>query len=98
MSSAKEKAKELMFAMLNAGKGLISEHLAKQCAIIAVEYAEQESILFMNWKEESSFTKRYSSDDDNNGKWYDEYTVPEHRKYYTDKQLYTLYQQEISKL
>lgn len=33
----KEKAKEIYFAMLNAGKGFTSDYLAKECAMIAVE-------------------------------------------------------------
>jgi hypothetical protein len=33
----KEKAQDLYFAMINAGKGLTSSFLAKQCALIAVE-------------------------------------------------------------
>lgn len=34
--SPQEKAKEIYFAMLNAGKGLTSDYLAKECAKIAV--------------------------------------------------------------
>ena len=33
----KEKAKEIYFSMLNAGKGFMSEYLAGECAMIAVE-------------------------------------------------------------
>jgi len=34
----KEKAKDILFAMHNAGKGIASEYLAKECALICVGY------------------------------------------------------------
>ena len=33
----KEKAKELYFAFLNAGKGMTSEYLAGECAYICID-------------------------------------------------------------
>lgn len=35
--SAKEKAKEIYYEYLNAGKGFISEFFAQQCAILCCE-------------------------------------------------------------
>lgn len=35
--NAKEKAKEIYFSMLNASKGMISDHLAKECSKIMIE-------------------------------------------------------------
>lgn len=35
--------------------------------------------------------RRYSSDDDNDGKWYDEHAAAFNRKYLTDVQLYDMY-------
>lgn len=48
---------------------------------------------FMEWamSDENSFNKRYSSDDDNDGKWYDEFTEGVSRHYYTTESLYQLY-------
>lgn len=37
MDSPKKKAKEIYFSMLNAGKGMVSDYLAKQCALIAID-------------------------------------------------------------
>lgn len=35
---AKEKAKEIYFTMLNAGKGFISDYCALECAFVTVEH------------------------------------------------------------
>ena len=43
---AKTKAEEIYFSYLNVGKGLISDFLAKQCALILVEELIQEH----DWK------------------------------------------------
>jgi hypothetical protein len=62
------------------------------------QLTEDVSIAYENWKtEESSFTKRYSYDDDNNGKWYDEFDNSLGRKYYTDKQLFQYFINNIYK-
>jgi hypothetical protein len=62
------------------------------------QLTEDVSIAYENWKtEESSFTKRYSYDDDNNGKWYDEFDNSLGRKYYTDKQLFQYFLNNIYK-
>jgi len=38
-----EKAQDIYFSFLNAGKGMMSEHLAKQCAIICINEIIQSS-------------------------------------------------------
>ncbi len=59
---------------------------------------EDVAVKYEYWKNnESSFTKRYQFDDDNLDKWYDEFDTSLGRKYYTDKQLFTHFIENIYK-
>lgn len=44
----KEVVQEIYFTMLNNGKGLISDHLAKQCALITIEKIREDREMIFN--------------------------------------------------
>ena len=45
--------------------------------------------------DDNSYNKKYYSDDDNNGKWYDEFSEGINRHYKTTKELYNIYIQSL---
>lgn len=53
--------------------------------------AKEVAIGYDEWKESEGWTKRYNSDDDNDGKWYNEHYEGINRHYRTSQQLYQLY-------
>lgn len=55
-----------------------------------------DAISFVEWfvSDNNPYPDKYSSDDDNDGKWHDAFSEGINRHYYTTEQLYQLYRKQ----
>lgn len=84
--------------ILSKDRQILQQKTAKEeWKLIAEERMEvinglrEDVIGFPEWKDSEGFTKISYSDDDNNGKWYDEFSEGINRHYLTIEQLYAKY-------
>lgn len=60
---------------------------------IAAKLWAERATWFADWmiSEDNPYNKRYTSDDDNDGLWYDEFSEGTNRHYYTTEELFVKY-------
>ena len=74
----------------------MEEYKNQELAAASTVSEPLDAISFVEWfvSDNNPYPDKYSSDDDNDGKWHDSFSEGINRHYYTTEQLYQLYRKQ----